>query len=335
MEGSRLLIGVSAGIDRVHSIVVREEAGGMLWLMGEHRYREVLRNPDQTTLVERIRRSVVEAVEDAQVSMDDVAALGVATMGQIDTENGILLLLPRYNLTAIPMRRLLQNYFDLPISLLNIVDAQGIGEHRIGAGKNISNLVYIHVGYHIGSSLLISGQLYKGTGYLGGELGHTIVDIDGPECECGNRGCLDAIASGPAMGKKMRRLVAQGRNSLLKEALMQVPSDVSGAMIADAIDQEDELTIEVVEEAARSFGLGLANIFNLLNPGMVILGGEVINEIDLFFETAVSVAREKYLYRDIKNMSIVRGMLGTTAGAYGAAVYARQALQRKEDAPSS
>jgi glucokinase len=111
--------------------------------------------------------------------------------------------------------------------------------------------------------------------------------------------------------------------------LSKEPLDVNSAVLAEAIDQEDRLTCQVVEEAAEVLGFGIANIINFLNPHKIILGGDVIDEIALFFEKAVETAQKKSLHANMRNVSIVHGRLGTTAGAYGAAVFARERLLQK------
>src|SRR5205807_1342328 len=130
-----------------------------------------------------------------------------------------------------------------------------------------------------------------GADNLAGMFGHMVIDVNGPECSCGNRGCLDAIVSRSAIGKKLLQRYRDGRATRLASQLNKEPLDINSAVIAEAIDQEDFLTCQVVEEAAEVLGIGIANVINFLNPHRVILGGDVIDEVDLFFERAVAAAR--------------------------------------------
>ncbi len=330
MDGPQLLVGVNARLDRVHTIIVREEANAGLRLMGEHRLHGIIREPDQNILVERIRNSIREAIDDAQVSPSDLLAIGIAASGQIDQDNGVILFTPLLGLSNIPLAELLQKEFACHIVLVNDVGSQGIGEQKIGAGKHIQQLAYLHVGYGIGSSIIINGELYTGANNLAGEFGHTTIDLHGPLCTCGNTGCLEMISSRSAIGHKLQQLYQEGHATLLSSLtdFSKEPLDVGVTSIAEAIDQEDALTIQVVEEAADAFGAGIANVINFLNPDTIILGGDVIDELDLYFEHAVASARQHCLPSHLKHISITRGMLGTTAGAYGAAVYAKQHMIR-------
>jgi glucokinase len=330
MDGPQLLVGVNARLDRVHTIIVREEANEGLRLMGEHRLHGIIREPDQNILVERIRNSIREAIDDAQVSPSDLLAIGIAASGQVDQDNGVILFTPLLGLSNVPLAGLLQEEFACHIVLVNDVGAQGIGEQKIGAGKHIQQLAYLHVGYGIGSSIIINGELYTGANNLAGEFGHTTIDLHGPLCTCGNTGCLEMISSRFAIGRRLQQLYQEGHATLLSSLtdFSQEPLDVGVTSIAEAIDQDDALTIQVVEEAADVFGAGIANVINFLNPHTIILGGDVIDELDLYFEHAVAAARKRCLGTHLKHISIVRGMLGTTAGAYGAAVYAKQHLTR-------
>ena len=327
MAEPQLMVGVIAGLNSVQSIIVREEASGKLRLMGEHRGREVLDKPDSTVLLSRVRWSIEEAIKDAQVSQDDILTIGVASPGQIDIDKGLILFSPLFNLRKdpFPLVEKLQEYFGYrPITLINNDDVYGIGEQHIGIGKDIGDLVYVRVGFNIGASIIINKELYTGADNLAGEFGHMVVELDGPMCTCGNKGCLDMLVSRAAIQRKLHALHEDGRATILSKELKKEPLDVNAAVIAEAIDQEDFLACQVVEEAAEILGIGIANIINFLNPHRVILGGDVIDEIDLFFEKAVESARRRSLHASIRNVSIERVVLGTTAGAYGAAVFAKQ-----------
>ena len=342
-EGPQLLVGVNAGLDNLHTIIVREEAGGGLRFIGEHRDRKVVFKGESVDLVERVEQSIQEAIRDAQVSQSDLLAIGVALPGSVDSEHRRILFLPRLNMRDIPIASLLGEHFAAHITLINDAAAQGLGERKIGAGKESKHMVYLYVSYGIGASIFIDGHLYAGADGLTGEFGHTTInpDKDAPECECGNRGCLEAIASRSAMDKRLRALYEDkkatnqnGEITTLAKELAKASQSISSASIADAIYEEDALAIQVVEEAADSFGIGIANVVNFLNPRTIIVGGDVIDEIDLYFERAIASARKRALSDYMENVSIDRAMLGTTAGAYGAAVFAKEHLERVQGLPS-
>ncbi len=331
MNEPQLMVGVIVGLNSIQSIVVREEASGKLRLMGEHRGREVLDNPDSTILLKRVCWSIEEAIKDAQVNQDDILTIGIASPGLVDIDKGLILFSPLFHLNnePFPLVGKLQEYFgDRPITLINNDDVYGIWEQHIDTGKDIKDLVYIRVGFNIGASIIIDKKMYTGVDNLAGQFGHMVVDRTGPMCTCGNKGCLDTLASRAAIQEKLQKLHEDGRATILSKDLKKEVLDVNAAIIAEAIDQEDLLVRQVVEEAADMLGIGIANIINFLNPHRVILGGDVVDEIDLFFEKAVESAKKRSLHSSIRNVSIERGMLGTTAGAYGAAVFAKQHFEQ-------
>ena len=329
----QLLAGVSVGLNSIHTIIVREEADGRLRLMGEYRNRHVVERPDETMLIQRVQESIKEAIKKAQVSPSDILTIGVAAPGQIDINNGLMLFSPLFHVQGepFPFAAKLYEYVDAHhITLINNNDAHGIGEQRIGEGKQIEDLVYIRIGYNTGACIIINKGLYTGIDNLAGEFGHMVVDLNGPECDCGNRGCLDMIVSRAAIERELLRLNKKGETTVLSMALNKEPIDINSTVIADAIDQEDALTCRVVEKAADALGIGIANVINFLNPQVVILGGDVIDEIDLYFDTAVASARKRSLHANMRNLSIIRGSLGTTGAAYGAAVFAKEQLLRQQ-----
>jgi len=333
-EEPQLLVGVSVGSHSMHAIVVREDANGRLRLLGEDRNRHVEQKPDERTLVRRVQENIREAIEDAHVNLTDILTIGIAAPGQIDSDNGMVLFSPLFDMKEQPFPLVvrLHEYFPIDhITLINNDDAQGIGEQRIGIGEQIKDIVYLRIGYNIGASIIIDHKLYMGADNLAGAFGHMIVDLDGPECSCGNRGCLGVMVSREAIAKNILHRYRKGEQTCLERQLNEELLDINSAVLAEAIDQEDRLACQVVEEAARILGVGIANIINFLNPHRVILGGDLVEDIDLYFEKAVGTARELSLMASKRNVSIVRGLLGTTAGAYGAAVFAKERLLQKRE----
>ncbi len=329
MAKPQLLVGVNVGMHSMQTMVLREEANGALRLMGEHRQRRVVKKSDEVHLVKRVCESIKGAIKDAQVNPDDILTIGIASPGQIDIGKGLILFSPLFDLQELPfpfvekVQECLQYHH---VTLMNNDDAYGIGEQRLGMGKGINDFVYLRVGYSIGSSIIIDGKLYTGADNLAGVFGHMVVDLNGPQCSCGNKGCLEVLVSREAMEEKLYESYLDGKETLLAAELQKEPLDMNAAIIADAVDQADPLTLEIVDEAADILGVGIANVINFLNPERIILGGDVTEEVDLFFEKAVASAKKHALHASRRNVSIVRGKLGTTAGAYGAAVFAKSRL---------
>ena len=326
-----LLVGVNAGLNGIHTILLREEADGRLRLIGEHRDRQVVQKSDEMVFLRRIKESIENGLVDANVSLADILAIGVALPGQIDMDGGTVVFSPVFNMKehSFPFVARLHEYLDVPhIALIGDHDAQGISEKRIGMGKETRDLVYLHIGHGVEASIIFKEELYTGANNLAGAFGHTIVDLNGPKCTCGNRGCLNAIVSRSAIEEKLMQRYKEGETTILASELNKEPLNINLVVIAEAIDLADSLTCRVVEEVAEVLGIGIANIINFLNPQRVILGGDIIDEIDLFFDKAIESAKKRSLQANLSNVSIVHGMLGAAAGVYGAAIFAKWHLSQ-------
>ena len=206
MREPQLLMGLSVSFNSIHTIIVREEADGRLRLMGEYRNRRFVEKPDEMILMHRMQESIEKAIEDAQVSKTDILAIGVAAPGQIDIDNGVILFSPYFHIQEhpFPLVAALREYIDTQfITLISNDDAHGIGEQRIGEGQQFNDIVYFRIGHNIGASIIVDGQLYIGADNLAGAFGHMTIDLHGPECYCGNKGCIETFVSRAAIEKKL------------------------------------------------------------------------------------------------------------------------------------
>ena len=257
MGQPQLLVGVNAGFDRIHTIIVRQEANGGMRLMGQSRKRDIVKPGNQESMAERVRQSILEAIHDAEVRPTDLLAIGIASPGQIEYNHGVILYATNLAVTDFPFAEMVQSHFDCHVALINDIDAQAVGEQKLGTGKGYEHVVYLYVGHGIGSGIIIDGNLYIGSNHLAGEFGHTTVDYHGSPCLCEHGiGCLEAISSRIGMGKTIQTAHQQGKETILAKLtdLTEDPLDLNATIIVDAIDQGDPLTISVVEEAAEAFG---------------------------------------------------------------------------------
>src|SRR6266700_6646678 len=211
----------------------------------------------------------------------------------------------------------------------NDVEVAALGEYIYGAGQGFSNFVCLFVGTGIGSGIVQNGRMYTGLTGTAGEVGHMVIHAGGRICGCGGRGCLEAYASRTAITKAIMADIHHGRPSVLADdatrQLKQGETIIRSGILADAIQQKDELTIEIVTDAANYLGYGLGSILNFYNPDCIILGGGVIEAIDLLFETAVQRARLTALSAPARKTPILRADLGDLSGVVGAACLDAQA----------
>jgi glucokinase len=264
------------------------------------------------------------AIEAAKISGDDkLIAIGVGAAGQIDRKDGIVLDAPNLGVHNMPLGSILNKSFNLPVFVGNDVEVAAMGESLFGSGHGYDNFVCLFVGTGIGSGIVQHGKMYTGFTGTAGEAGHMTIQADGRICGCGSRGCLEAYASRTAITKAILAEIHHGRSSILSDdALGQLKEGdtvIRSGIIAHAIEEKDELVTEIVVDAGNFLGYGLASIMNFYNPDAIILGGGVIESVDLLFETAIHRARTAALSASAKKTPILRTKLGDFSGVVGAA----------------
>lgn len=191
-----------------------------------------------------------------------------------------------------PLQARLAELFGVPAAVENDANAAAVGEWRYGAGRNLANIIYITVSTGIGSGLVLNGQLYRGYDGLAGELGHIPLVLDGPTCTCGRRGCLESLASGPAIARQAQAALEANpqRGDLLRAQCHGQIADLTARDVAAAANQGDELAREVLTSAATYLGWGIAIAASLVNPARVILGGGVIKSGQAYLDTVRAAA---------------------------------------------
>lgn len=284
----------------------------------------------QDAISRRTLDIVKEVLSEAEVTDgDDIVAIGVGAAGQIDRQAGVILDAPNLGVRNLDLKELLGDEFHKPVSIGNDVEVATIGELHYGSGQGYNNFVCVFVGTGIGGGIVQNGRMYTGLTGTAGEIGHVPIDAGGRICGCGNRGCLEAYASRTAITRAIMAEIHHGRKSVLADEaelqLKQGETIIRSGLLAGAIKQNDALTIEIVTEAADYLGYGLATIINFYNPECVILGGGVIEAIDLLFERASSRALNVALSQPARRTKIVRTRLGDFSGVVGAACLAAQA----------
>jgi glucokinase len=283
----------------------------------------------QDFVAQRTIELATAVLNDAKLSSTNhLLAIGVGAAGQIDRKDGVVVDAPNLGVRNMQLGSLLGKQFGKPVAVGNDVEVAALGESLYGAGKSYSNFVCLFVGTGIGSGIVQNGRMYTGLSGTAGEVGHMTIAADGRICGCGSRGCLEAYASRTAITKAIMSEIHHGRDSVLatdaEKQLKEGDVVIRSGIIANAIQQKDDLTIEVVKDAANYLGYGLASVINFYNPEAIVLGGGVIEAVDLLFETAVHRARVTALAVPAKKTPILRAKLGDFSGVVGAAYLAAQ-----------
>lgn len=257
----------------------------------------------------------------------DLGAIGIACAGGIDTERGVVVT-PSPNLPDwlnVPLRDMVEERFGVGVYVLNDASAAALGEQRYGAGRGVSNMVLITLGTGIGGGIIIGGKLYLGAKGGAGEIGHMTIAGDGPDCGCGNKGCLEVLASGTAIAREAMRRIAHGEKSSLAKV-----ADITTEKVAAAANEGDALANEVLDRAAHYLGVGLVNVANIFNPEMIVLGGGMVALADRFIPVAKRMINERAFSINAGAVSVMAAQLGNEAGVYGAAAYAREQITGRQ-----
>ncbi|MBI2847671.1 MAG: ROK family protein [Chloroflexi bacterium] len=270
--------------------------------------------------------SAIEHVLDSQrMPSSQLHSISLAIAGAIDSSNGIVTLSP--NLPGwrnVPLKSIVEEKYGVKTFLLNDANAAALGEHRFGAGKGAKNLIYMTVSTGIGGGIIINGELYEGASGGAGEIGHMIIDMNGPKCNCGNTGCLEMLASGTAVAREAIRRLGQGEESALTGMVEGNLENITAEIVGTAAQNGDGLALEVVNQAATYLGVGLTNLVNIFNPEVVVIGGGLVKMGDLLLGPARRVVRERAFPLLVRAVRIVTARLGDDTGVFGAAVFAYQ-----------
>ena len=327
-KASDLLVGVDLGGTKILAAVISADGK----ILGQAK-RKTKPETGVESVVERIVKTIDDAVSSAKLQRSDIRAVGIGAPGPIDADTGVVLMAPNLNgWDNVPLARLLKDPLGMPVFLDNDVNVGTLGEYVYGAGRGARDVIGVFVGTGIGGGLIIGGQLRSGARHAAGEIGHMIVMADGPYCGCGNRGCIEALASRTAIVQSLRMAVKSGRKTALADALAGPGIEqVSSGALAQAWKNNDPLVVEVLSRVQFYLGLHLASLVNFLDPELIVLGGGVMEALgDDFLQPIRRVAYQHFTQRrDANQVKIVISQLGDNAGILGAAATARLHLNSK------
>lgn len=324
---NKYAIGVDFGGTKVLAAVVDTAKGKVL---GEYKIATSAFDTGEA-LMDRIYEVVDGALADAKVDIKDCAGIGVGIAGQVDAKRGLLIGTANLSRSVVdlPMAKLLKDKFGVPAVLRNDVQIAAVGENRFGAGKNCDDFLCVFIGTGIGGAIVKNGEILPGFSGNAGEIGHTTIEAHGRVCGCGARGHLEAYASRTAITKVILGELRRGRESKVTELMPGIdPTDatiaIKSGVLKKAVKAKDVVVTETIIEAGKYIGLGLASMVNFVNPQRIVLGGGVIDSVDLLFETAEYWTRHEALPYAGKMVEIRKAELGDYSGVIGAAVIAAE-----------
>jgi glucokinase len=272
---------------------------------------------------ERLVESIGRAIAEVRGGFD-VGGVCLAVPGLILSQKNTVVFSPNLRaIEGIPLKEELGSKIGLPLTIENDANAAAWGEFRFGAGSEVDHLVFVTLGTGIGGGVITHGVLLRGAQGSGGELGHVTVHATGPRCACGNRGCLEALASGTAIGRRGREVASERPDSALGR--LAIKRKVLGEDVTELARGDDELALSVLEEAGQWLGIGLAGFVNIFNPEMVVVGGGAMEAGELILKPARQEVnlRARPPSRDL--VEVKEATLGPESGVLGAAALARDA----------
>jgi glucokinase len=291
--------------------------GSREWLGYERRLSPV--NADANTDLEIMRSLIHSLLQDTKP-----AAIGVSFGGPVDANTGTVRLSHHVaGWENIPLKELLEQDFGVRAYVDNDANVAALGEHRFGAGQGYDSLFYITISTGVGGGWILNSQPWRGAGGMAGEIGHIVVDPNGPVCLCGKRGCVERFASGPYMAENARELLTSERTSgkILRDLVSDNLALLTGQLVSQAAANGDDLAQKVLEKSAWALGVGIGNVANLVNPQLFILGGSVTKAGSRWWEVVRQVARETALPE--VDFEILPAALGDEAPLWGAVALAQ------------
>lgn len=298
-SGGRRPVLLKANSEKTNMIIVdirSKEMSGYLINGGLEIKEETchdMQNLSQERILSLVEDTIVEcrSFEDGQLAL----AIGIIVRGPVMSREGLSLFSPSAGWRNVPLKYIMEERFQLPVFVENDMRAMTLGAYHYGPYRDIKNAVFLGVGGGIGSGIIINGELYRGFGDGAGEIGHTVVDVDGPLCSCGNHGCLEAMASEMALVNLVVQAIEAGEKSAVIEMVKGDITIIRPKHIYAAAEEGDALAIQMFQNIARYIGMGVANIINIFNPQLVLIGGGIVKGRKFMEDTIMQVTKERAL----------------------------------------
>lgn len=309
-------IGVDLGGTNIAVGVVTED----LKIIGRGKVKTKCPRPAEE-IFDDIALAVSMAVKDAGISMDEVVSVGVGTPGSVNKNNGYIEFANNLGFDQVPAKEMLEERIGKPVYLDNDANCAALGEAIAGAGKGVGNFVAVTLGTGVGSGIIVNGKIVAGVNYAGGEMGHTVIMVNGKQCNCGRRGCWEQYASATALISQTKEAMLANKDSKMWQLTNGSVDNASGRTAFDAMRLGDEAAKKVVDDYIYYVAVGVINIINTFQPEFVCIGGGISHEGDtLLNPLRKHVNDERYSIHSSKQCNVVAAELGNDAGIFGAAL---------------
>jgi predicted NBD/HSP70 family sugar kinase len=331
MEPDRFFyIGVDIGRSTIR-IVVNNAAGAETSSMKKPTGDTV----PEKEFISQVKKLMLQFIKKLKIDPAQILGAGVAMPGLIERDSGNVIVAPDFGWKDIPLQGWLQKGLPYPVLVKNSTQALALNESSpSGTGENdeIHTTLCVNLGYGIGAAIITGEELYDGSGGISGELGHCVVDRDGPLCKCGNSGCLEAVASGEAIARQAQTIVSHHSPSKIAELCGGVSSDIDAKMVFEAAESGDEAALKIITTAAMYIGIGISMAVNIMDADRVLLCGGLMRNTPAFLEQIKAGMEDHLVARANRSLVLSAGTNDEFSTAKGAsrvlmnALWARRAL---------
>ncbi len=272
-------------------------------------------------VIDRIVTMTTAAIEETRLADPDavIDGVGIGSPGPLNRKTGVVILTPNLGWVDLPVRDRIGTALSLPAWLDNDANCAMAGEWWVGAARGARHAVTFTLGTGIGGGIVVDGRLLHGASDVAAEIGHITIETNGRRCGCGNDGCLEAYASGPAIARRTIEAIKAGAESSIATLVGGALDRISAQIVYEAAGADDPLALEVVQDTAKYLGVGVANLINILNPEVVVICGGVTQAGDRLFTPLRREVTRRAFRPAVQACRIVPGLLPGTAGVVGAA----------------
>lgn len=319
---SRYLIGIDIGGTKLATVVATID-GVIL-----HKIRQPTEaEKGSDYVVSKLIQMVNQTREFVQVGQSQIEAIGISCGGPLDPQTGIVYSPPNLpNWNAVPLRQIIAHEFNIPVVIENDANASAYAEWQFGGGRGFKNVVFMTMSTGIGAGIVSDGRILQGTNGYAGEVGHQILIPDGPLCGCGNRGCLESICSGPSIARRAKEAVKEQTNTKILDLADGKISAIKSEYVVLAAQKGDSLAIDLIQQTAFYMGWGIANLVNIVNPEVVLIGTIAIAAGELLLEPIRQTVRKMAMRRPAETVQIRPAELGNRIGDLAAISLVRPSM---------
>lgn len=291
------IIGIDLGVDYIH-IILSNFVGEVIF----EEYANMKMGEDKEKLFGLLFNLIEKAIKKAPQTPKGILGIGIGVPGIVEKESGTVLLAPNLKWQNVPLRSIVKQRFNLPVYIDNEANAGALGEKWFGEWGKVTDLIYLSVGIGLGAGIIIDNKLFRGTAGFAGEVGHTTINFQDDVCSCGNIGCLENFASERALLSVIKKIVKEGSED--RYICCENVDEITPSQIIQAAKDGSRVCRMAVLEVAEKMGIGVANLVNIFNPEIVIIGNKASFFGDLFLEKLREVINQRSFITQFYNLKI-------------------------------